>query len=108
MCKPDKMLHMKYVRELISTCFKKATVRNFEVVTKCTKMATSEKVNVVCPKSGHKVGWKIMTFSRGAHANLRDNRDLKQFDVVVNKQISIQKESRPSEFSQLLISTTLN
>ena len=57
----------------LSTCFKKATVRNLKEVNKCIKMVKSEKVNVVCPKLGHVPGWKIMTFGDGAHANLPDN-----------------------------------
>ena len=56
----------------LSTCFKKATVRNFKEVNTCIKMVKSEKVNVVYPKLGHVTGWKIMTFGNGAHANLPD------------------------------------
>ena len=60
------------VKEL-STCFKKATVRNLKEVNKCIKMVKSEKVHcVVYPKLGHVAGWKIMTFGDGPHANLSD------------------------------------
>ena len=40
---------------------------------------------------------------------LVDIRELKQTDAAAaNLQISVQKDSRPSEFSRLLISITLN
>ena len=56
----------------LSTCFKKATVRNLKEVNKCIKMVKSEKVNVVYPKLGHVAvaGWKILSFGDGACANL--------------------------------------
>ena len=56
----------------LSTCFKKATVRNLKEVNKCIKMVKSEKVNVVYPKLGHVVGWKIMAFGDCPHANQPD------------------------------------
>ena len=56
----------------LSTCFRKATVRNLKKVNKCIKMVKSEKVNVVYPKLGHVAGWKIMTSGDGALANLPD------------------------------------
>ena len=56
----------------LSTCFKKATVRNLKEVNKCIKMVKSKKVNVVYPKLGHVAGWKIMSFGDGAHADPPD------------------------------------
>ena len=41
----------------LSTCFKKATVRNLKVVNKCIKMVKSEKVNAVYSNLGHAAGW---------------------------------------------------
>ena len=40
----------------LSTCFKKATVRNLKGVNECIKMVNNEKVNVMCSNLGH-VSW---------------------------------------------------
>ena len=68
----------------LSTCFKKATVRNLKEVNKCIKMVKNENVNVVSPKLGNVTGWKIMTFGDGAHADIPDKVSSSGGHIVVS------------------------
>ena len=59
----------------------------------------------------HTISFQITRFvsltDRLLQAKEAGIRDLKQTDAAVNKQVSIQKDSRPSESNRLLTSFTL-